>query len=44
MEFLWSSEIDKILNIGLLLKDVGVNNWALTKSQALHAVDEFLCC
>ncbi len=36
----WSENIESILSIGICLKNVGVNNWALNKKQALYAVEE----
>ncbi len=33
---------NEILKIGLPLHDYGVNNWALTKEQALSALDKFM--
>ncbi|MDI7175390.1 Imm40 family immunity protein [Leptospira santarosai] len=42
MDYLWPREIYEILNIGVHLSDVGVNNWALTKDQALLALEKFL--
>lgn len=39
MNTIWSKEVDSILSIGTSLIDQGINNWALSKSQALSALD-----
>lgn len=41
MKTVWSSKIDDILKNGHLLSGIGVNNWALEKSEALNALDKF---
>ncbi|MDP2890916.1 MAG: Imm40 family immunity protein [Bacteroidota bacterium] len=41
MEPVWSNQIDKILKVGHSLDNVGVQNWALTKDQALNALEQF---
>lgn len=40
MKTVWSLKIDKVLNIGYNLKEIGVNNWALNKSEAIEALDK----
>ena len=42
MKTIWSNKIDEILKVGISLNDIGVNNWALTKSQALEVLNQFL--
>lgn len=42
MKTIWSKEIDEVLKVGQFLDNVGVKNWALTKNQALKALDQFL--
>jgi len=42
MEKVWSGKIDEILKVGHQLSEIGLRNWALTKSQALFAVERFL--
>lgn len=42
MKIIWSNKIDDILKVGISLNDISVNNWALTKSQALEVLDQFL--
>jgi hypothetical protein len=42
MEFIWSEAIDSVLKVGQPLADIGVNNWGLTKEDALIALNEFL--
>jgi len=37
----WPEKIESILSCGVTLHDMGVNNWALTKEQALAAFDKF---
>lgn len=39
MDTIWSKESDAILKVGRSLEDVGVYNWALTKAEALMALD-----
>lgn len=41
MEIFWSKEIDEILKVGKSLNGIGVNNWALTKSQAMEVLEKF---
>ena len=41
MNMVWSKKSDAILKIGFYLESVGVHNWALTKKQALMALDKF---
>lgn len=41
MEIVWSKEVDTILSRGRSLSDVGVRNWALSRADALSAIDEF---
>ncbi len=38
MTMIWSSEVDRILSVGQSLIHQGVNNWALTREQALQAI------
>lgn len=40
MKPVWTIEIDKILNVGHQLTDIGLHNWALTKAQALIALEQ----
>jgi hypothetical protein len=40
MRLVWSTEIDEILKVGHRLTDIGLNNWALTRSQAFIAFDQ----
>ncbi len=42
MKVVWSNQIDEILKVGYFLGDVGVNNWAFTKDQALEVLGQFL--
>lgn len=35
----WSNKIDEVLSIGTPLHAFGVNNWALSRDQALDALD-----
>src|SRR5688572_6073976 len=42
MQVVWSNKIDEILKVGYQLTEIGLNNWALTKSQALSALEKFL--
>lgn len=44
MDTIWSRKADEILKIGHPLNKVGVRNWALTKSDALAALEQFLRC
>jgi len=37
----YSPEIDAILSVGLSLSEFGINSWALTKEQALAALQKF---
>jgi hypothetical protein len=39
-EYVWSEEIDRVLALGLDLSDIGVSNWALSRTQALAALNE----
>lgn len=41
MEHVWSREIEEILAIGKPLFNVGVHNWALTKKEAMIAIERF---
>lgn len=36
----WPKEIVSILSVGRSLKDDGINNWGLTRNQALKAIDQ----
>lgn len=40
MAKIWSNKIAKILDIGTPLPNTEQNNWALTKQQALQAIDQ----
>lgn len=42
MKVIWSEKIDSILSYGYSLSQIGVNNWALTKEEALLALDKLL--
>ena len=42
MEAFWSSEIDRVLKVGYPLNEVGVDNWALKRPEALKALEELL--
>ncbi len=35
-----SKVIDEVLSIGIPLSDIGVNNWALNKTQSIKAIEE----
>ena len=37
-----TEEVDSILKVGISLKNEGVSNWGLTKTQSLRALDQFL--
>ena len=37
---MFSREIEEILKIGKPLFDVGINNWALTKSEAINVIEQ----
>ena len=39
MATVWSSDIDKVLSVGHFLGASGIRNWALTKEQAIIAID-----
>lgn len=41
MDVFWSYEIDRILNKGHPLSDVGVRNWGLNKGMAIDALNIF---
>jgi hypothetical protein len=40
MEHVWSKEIEEILRMGKPLFSVGVHNWALTKKEAMVAIQQ----
>ena len=40
MEVVLSSKIDEVLKVGYSLNEIGVDNWALNKSEALEALDK----
>ena len=40
MKPVWSIEVDEILKVGYQLNDIGLRNWALTKPQALIALEQ----
>jgi predicted aspartyl protease len=35
---IWSREVDDILSVGLSLKDIEINNWALNRDEAITAI------
>lgn len=37
----WSKEVEAIVSNGIALHNTGVRNWALSKAQALSALDKF---
>lgn len=37
----WSEDIRKTLEKGISLSNIGIDNWALSKDQAILAIDEF---
>lgn len=37
----WSEKIESFLSCGIALHDSGISNWALSKDQALLAIDKF---
>ena len=37
----WSKKVESIISKGISLHNSGVSNWALTKDQALAALDQF---
>lgn len=37
----WSKKVESIISSGVALHDTGVSNWALSKEQALNALDKF---
>ncbi|HET9825991.1 MAG TPA: Imm40 family immunity protein [Chitinophagaceae bacterium] len=41
MEIVWSDRIDEVLRVGRQLNAIGLRNWALTKPQALIALEKF---
>jgi hypothetical protein len=41
MKIIWSKKADAILKIGYPLKEIGIHNWALKKSDALVALEKF---
>lgn len=41
MKSVWSKKVDEILGIGIQLSEIGLTNWALTKAQAIHALEQF---
>lgn len=41
MKVVWSNKIDDVLRHGHSLSGIGVNNWALQKSEALNALTKF---
>lgn len=40
MKPVWTKEVDEILGIGIKLSQIGLSNWALTKSQAICALEQ----
>ena len=40
MNFFFSPEIDEILSVGVSLKNLGINNWALSRNDALEALSK----
>ena len=41
MNIIWSDKIDNILKVGFPLNSIGINNWALSKKDALNALSKF---
>ncbi len=41
MTIIWTENIDAILSRGVSLESIRVNNWALTRQQALDVLDKF---
>jgi hypothetical protein len=41
MEVVWSNKIDEILRVGHQLTEIGLRNWALSKPQAIIAIQKF---
>lgn len=37
----WPNKVESIISSGIALHSVGVSNWALSKEQALDALDKF---
>lgn len=37
----WSKKVESIISSGLALHYIGISNWALSKEQALDALDKF---
>ncbi|RII26466.1 MAG: hypothetical protein CXR30_16435 [Geobacter sp.] len=42
MKVIWSEKIDTVLSCGQPLFQIGINNWALTKEDALLVLDKLL--
>jgi hypothetical protein len=40
MKTIWSNKIESILKMGKPLDSIGVNNWALSKKEALIAIEK----
>ena len=40
MSNVWSQKADSVLRVGRPLDEIGIRNWALTRSQALNAINE----
>lgn len=38
----WSTKVDEILSKGISLEPIGVKNWALSRQDALEALNQFL--
>jgi hypothetical protein len=41
MKTVWTAKIDNIIKCGHSLNEIGVNNWALNKNEALSALNKF---
>ena len=41
MEMVWPEIIVEILKNGIPLREIGINNWALSKNETLEAIDKF---
>jgi hypothetical protein len=41
MNQVWQKNIEEILKTGKPLFEIGINNWALTKIEALNAIEQF---
>ncbi|EBS7636883.1 hypothetical protein CDR68_24835 [Salmonella enterica] len=41
MNYFFSPDIDEILSVGILLEHLGINNWALSRNDALEVLSKF---